>query len=187
MKQFTILLLTILAAICLSTDLPKTNGEYDQCVQDTTENNLAINVSLKYDSLLKVSHKEKVIVGIKNQDRYDYYKLSFDDYSSIFAIVCAGKDVQLIFANKGFVTKRININTSDAPASFWKGGFYMEMDIAMVEQPENFDDSITEIPLGIANYNAEKNTLSFDAVYSVERKAALDDAIARAKTSSPKK
>lgn len=173
--------------MCLSTDLPKTNGEYDQCIQDTTENNLAINVRFKYDSLLKVSHKEKVIIGIKNQNTYNYYKLSFDDYSNVFAIVCAGKDIQLIFANKGFVTKRININTSSAPASFWKGGFYMEMDIAMVEQPENFDDSITEIPLGIANYDPENQTLAFDAAYSIERKAALDDALVRAKTTSGEK
>lgn len=187
MKRFVLFLLVIGAAVCVATDVPKTIGTYDQCAQDTTINNLVVGIKMSYDSLAKVSHKEKIIVGIKNGEDYKYYKLDFDDYRNAEMVVCAGYDCQLIFANKGFITKRININTSGAPASFWNGGFYMEMDIAMIERPENFDDTITEIPLGIAHYNAQQESFVFDETYTAERKMALDEAVAKARTVVPSK
>ncbi len=182
MRPYLLLLLALAACATVSIDLPKTKGNYDQCAQDTTVNNLAITVAMKYDSLDKeVSHNEKVLVGIKNKSGYDYYKLKFYDYRDIPIIICAGYDTQLIFANKGFITKRIEITTSDIPAEMWDGGFLLDMTAAMVKQPENFDESITEIPVARLYYDSTAQAMAFDIDYANERKQALDAAIAVAR------
>jgi hypothetical protein len=182
MRPFLLLLLVPFACATISIDLPKTKGTYDQCAQDTTVNNLAITVAMKYDSLdTEISHNEKVLVGIKNKAGYDYYKLKFYDYSDVPIIICAGYDTQLIFANKGYITKRIEITTSNIPAEMWAGGFLLDMTASMVKQPENFDESITEIPVARLYYDSTEQAMAFDIEYANERKQALDAAIEAAK------
>lgn len=175
MKPFLSLILLPITLALVSTDLPSTKGTYSQCEQDTTVNNLAIQVHLKYDSLLEVSHKEKILVGIKDNGAKDYvyYKLDFYDYTSADIIICRETDCQLIFANKGFITKRININGTSVPDSLWEGGFIFDMDVKMVQKPENFNDSLTLIPLGIASWNETEQSLSFDSTYTRIRNEAL--------------
>lgn len=182
MKPFLSLLLILIALVMVSTDLPPTKGTYSQCEQDTTVNNLAIQVHLKYDSLLEVSHKEKILVGVKNNGEkdYTYYKLDFYDYTSADIIICRETDCQLIFANKGFITKRININGTSVPDNLWEGGFIFDMDVNMVQKPENFNDSLTLIPLGIASWNETEKSLSFDSTYTRLRNEALVLEIERA-------
>ncbi len=182
MRPFLLLIMLLAACANLSIDLPKTKGTYDQCAQDTTVNNLAISIVMKYDSLDKeVSHNEKVLIGIKNKGVYDYYKLKFYDFRDIPVIACAGYDIQLIFANKGFITKRIEITTSDIPTDLWEGGFIIEMTALMERQPENFDDAITEIPVAKLHFDSTEQAMVFDQEYALERRKALDEAIAAAK------
>lgn len=183
MKSFLLLLFFFGACCFISTDLPPTKGTYNQCEQDTTIHNLAIQIHMKYDSTLEVSHKEKILVGIKTQEakEYTYYKLDFYDHLNADIIVCREMDCQLIFANKGFVTKRINILGSSVPDNMWEGGFIFDLDVQMVPKPEAFNDSLTLVPLGIAAWNDSLQSLLFDSEYVRSRNEALMAELERAK------
>ncbi len=115
---------------------------------------------------VETNHKmESVIVQVTQDGK------SFDSYttsgSSKFEFdLPLGHLYNIKFSKDGYIGKKIEINTKYIPEEDQEGGFKLDLDMSLFEYIEGFDESILEEPIGIAAYDAGRNSIEFDFDYT---------------------
>ncbi len=128
-----------------------------------SQEDIRVNGSVKeVDSNQKMENVEVQI--LQDGKTFDSYKTSG---SAKFEFnLPLGSIYEIKFSKNGFVSKKIQINTKYIPEEDQEGGFKLDLDMSLFAYVEGFNESILEEPIGIAQYDAERNAIEFDFDYT---------------------
>lgn len=77
-----------------------------------------------------------------------------------------GKEYELDFNAKGFVGKKVYMDSRNIPAEDIGAGFSMNIEMSLFAELEGLDVSILDQPIGKAKYNPNTGALEFDFAYT---------------------
>ena len=115
---------------------------------------------------METNHKlESVLVQVTQDGK------TFDSYttsgSSKFEFdLPLGHLYEINFSKSDYVGKKIQINTKYIPEEDQEGGFKLDLDMSLFAYIEGFNEAILDEPIGIAAYDAERNSIEFDFDYT---------------------
>lgn len=115
---------------------------------------------------VETNHKlESVLVQVTQDGK------TFDSYtttgSSKFEFdLPLGHLYEIKFSKSDYIGKKIQINTKYIPEEDQEGGFKLDLDMSLFAFIEGFNEDILEEPIGIAAYDAERNSIEFDFDYT---------------------
>lgn len=109
------------------------------------------------------------------QDGVEFDRMTTDARASYAFELPLRHDYVFSYEYEGYGNKRIQVDASGVPAEDLKGGFNLDLDMSMFALVEGFDTSILEDPFGKAEFDAQRNTLSFDFAYTDRMKSRVEN------------
>ncbi len=115
---------------------------------------------------METSHKlESVLIQV-TQDGKTFESYTTSGSSKYELDLPLGHLYEINFSKTDYVGKKIQINTKYIPEEDQEGGFKLELDMSLFVYIDGFNESILDEPIGIAAYEAERNSIEFDFDYT---------------------
>jgi chemotaxis protein histidine kinase CheA len=85
----------------------------------------------------------------------------------------------LIFEAEGAISKRVQVDGTVLPEDAGLDGFRLELDMALFDYIEGFDESILETPIGIAVFDIDSERIEFDLAHTADMRRRIDKELDR--------
>lgn len=119
------------------------------------------------------------IVVVKHGAEASIYKFSTDAEGMFNIFLPANGQYSIRFEKKGYISKTIDVFTTNVPKKAWRNVFALDLVAYMEVQPANFNTAISKVPFNIAKYDNEFKFFVFDEEFEKIRRAALDAELKR--------
>ena len=83
-------------------------------------------------------------------------------------------DYMLVFESEGTIAKRVQVDGTVIPEDMGLDGFRLELDMALFDEMDGFDESILETPIGIAVFDIDSEKIEFDLRHTAEMRRKID-------------
>lgn len=88
-------------------------------------------------------------------------------------------DYMLVFQSEGTIAKRVQVDGTVIPEDMGLDGFRLELDMALFDEMDGFDESILETPIGIAVFDIDSEKIEFDLRHTAEMRRKIDKELDR--------
>lgn len=88
-------------------------------------------------------------------------------------------DYMLVFESEGTIAKRVQVDGTVIPEDMGLDGFRLELDMALFDEMDGFDESILETPIGIAVFDIDSEKIEFDLRHTAEMRRKIDKELDR--------
>lgn len=85
----------------------------------------------------------------------------------------------LIFEAEGALSKRVQVDGTVLPEDAGLDGFRLELDMALFDYIEGFDESILDTPIGIAVFDIDSEKIEFDLAHTADMRRRIDKELDR--------
>lgn len=121
------------------------------------------------------------VVVLKHGGEPCLHKFTSDTDGRFDIFLPANGQYSVRFEKAGYISKTIEVFTTNVPKKAWKNTFALDLAAYMETKPEGFNEAVSKVPFTIAKYDNDMKFFVFDEEFEKIRRAALDNEIQRCK------